>query len=325
MGVLQELLPPDGSRLLVLTNDFPPKRGGIQTFVQQLCEELPSKRVVVYAPAFPEAVEHDNSLPFEVVRDPTGLLLPTPALLGRLRRVIAARRVGQVLYGSSVPLGLFAPSLRRAGIARQVALTHGHEVWWAALPGSRQLLRRVARHVDALTYVSEYTGARIGRSLPERDRKKLVRLSPRADSAFNREVDGSSVRRELGIPATAPVAVCVARLVRRKGQDRLIRIWPAVLQRVPDAYLLIVGSGPDYKRLRKMVDRRGLQDRVLMTGEVAHTATYYAAGDVFALPVRSRYFGLEVEGYGISTLEAVACGLRVVVGDSGGALEALQT
>lgn len=313
----------DGSPVLFVTNDFPPRHGGIQTFVRQLCDELAPHRVVVYAPAHPGAADYDAQLPFPVVRDHRSLLLPTPGLLRRLQRTMGTYDVRQVVFGASVPLGLLAPQLRRAGATRQVALTHGHEVWWAALPGTRQALRRVARNVDVMTYVSDYTGQRLAPVVGEHSRC-FVRLSPRADDRFHPNWDGREVRRKLGIPERSPVVVCVARLVRRKGQDRLIRIWPEVLRRFPDAHLLLVGDGPDRSRLQRLTARHRVTAHVTFTGAVHETPPYYAASDVFAMPVRSRFFGLEVEALGISYLEAAAMGLTVVPGRHGGAPEAAQ-
>lgn len=150
------------SRVLFVTNDFPPQRGGIQTFVRQLCEELPPEQVVVHAPSHPGDAEHDALLPYTVVRDPSSLLLPTPAAGRRIVDSLQQHRCDVVVYGASVPLGLMARRLRAAGAVMQVALTHGHEVWWAALPVTRRLLRSVAAGVEVMTYVSCYTRDRIG-------------------------------------------------------------------------------------------------------------------------------------------------------------------
>ncbi len=309
--------------VLFLTNDFPPRVGGIQTFVRQLTEQLPPDRVVVYAPAHAGADTHDRDLPFAVVRDPRSLLLPTPRLGRAVSRVMREHDCRTVVYGASVPLGLLAPRLRSAGATRQIALTHGHEVWWAALPGTRHALRRVATGVEVMTYVSDYTGRRIARAVGGAG-ARLVKMAPGPDRGFHPAVDGAWVRSRHGIAREAEVVVCVGRLVRRKGQDRLVRIWPEVLQRFPRAHLLLVGDGPDRARLERMVSRRRLGMHVTLTGEVEKTPPYYAAGDVFAMPVRNRWWGLEVEGLGISYLEAAAMGLTVVPGRHGGAPEALQ-
>ncbi len=320
--VLSDIVRHDtASSVLFLTNDFPPDVGGIQTFVRQLCDELPSERVVVYAPRHPRAAGYDEEQPFVVVRDNSTTLLPTPALARRVAHTAQEHGCTQVVYGASVPLGLLAPALRRAGLEWQVALTHGHEVWWAGVPGTRQALRKVAREVDVMTYVSQFVRDRL-RGAVGGVAKRFVALTPRVDPRFHPEVDGRGVRRSLGIPADALVAICVARLVRRKGQDRLVRIWPEVLARFPGARLVIAGDGPDRRRLARMVRRRRLEARVLLVGQVDDVAGYYAAADVFAMPVRDRLFGLEVEGLGISFLEAAACGLEVVPGRAGGTPEA---
>lgn len=323
MSAFTDLLQPEG-RVLVVTNDFPPRVGGIQTFVRQLVGELTPERVVVHASAHPEAATYDAEQPFAVVRDPAAVLLPTPAAGRRVAATLVSHGCTQVVYGASVPLGLLAPTLRAAGARWQVALTHGHEVWWAALPGTRHALRRVASSVDVVTHVSDYTGRRLGPAMPEGTR--FVRLSPPVDRGrFHTGVDGTWVRRELGIPADHLVAVCVGRLVARKGQRDLVRVWPEVLRTHPDAWLVLVGEGPDEARLRRMVRRLGVGSRVRLAGRVPEVAPYLAAADVFAAPVRSRWWGLEVEAFGIVYQEAAAMGLPVVGASSGGTREAVGT
>jgi len=314
------------TRTLVVTNDFPPRVGGIQSFVRDLCAELPPDEVVVHASYADGAEEHDANQPFPVVRDPARVLLPTPAVGERTVATLERYGCDRVLFGASAPLGLLAPRLRAAGARQVVALTHGHEVWWAALPGTRQLLRRIGDGVDELTYVSEFCRARIARALSPAAAARMRRLSPTVDrQRFRPGAGGADVRARWGIPPEAPVVVCVSRFVRRKGQDTLVRVWPEVLERFPGAVLLLVGDGPDRPRIERMVDRRGLRGSVVLTGEVTddELPAHLDAGDVFAMPSRSRWFGLEVEAFGIVYLEAAACGLRVVGGRSGGQAEAL--
>ena len=314
------------SRVLVVTNDFPPRRGGIESFVLALCERLPPDDVVVYTAAMPGATAYDAALRFPVVRDPRGTLLPTPGVARRVEAALRAHGCDRVVFGSSVPLGLLAPRLRRAGARRLVALTHGHEVWWARLPVTRRLLRRVGDTVDTMTYVSQWCRERIAPALSGEAAGRMVRLSPGVDpDRFFPGCGGEVVRERHGIAPDSPVVVCTARLVRRKGQDTLVRVWPDVLHRHPAAVLLLVGDGPDRARLERLARRHGVERSVVLTGGVpweevpAHTD----AGDVFAMPCRTRLLGLQPEAWGIVLLEAQACGLPVVVGRSGGAPETL--
>ncbi|RBY85793.1 glycosyltransferase family 4 protein [Blastococcus sp. TF02A-30] len=312
------------SRTLVVTNDFPPRQGGIQTFVAALLERRPPDSLVVLASDHPGSAEHDAGLPYPVVRRPTGMLLPTRATARAAAELVARHGCDTVLYGAAAPLGLLAPALRRAGVRHQVGITHGHETGWVALPGSRQLMQRIAAQVDVLTYISEYTRSRLAPALG--DRTRLAQLSPGVDvDRFTPDADGALVRRRHGL-GDAPVVVCVSRLVARKGQDVLVAGWPQVLARHPRARLLLVGGGPDEADLRRAVARRGLQDSVVLTGPVpvAELPAHYAAGDVFAMPCRTRRLGLDVEGLGMVFLEAAACARPVVAGTSGGAPETVQ-
>ena len=311
------------ARTLLVTNDFPPRTGGIQSFVHGLAVRQPADSLVVYASTWRGAAEFDAEQPFEVVREDTTVLLPTPAVARRAAELVRTREIDTVWYGAAAPLGLLSPALRRAGVRRVVALTHGHEIGWARLPGARQMLRRIARHADVVTYLGEYTRVRLSRALD--GLTTLEPLAPGIDTdRFHPEVDGSAVRRRHGL-GDRPVVVCVSRLVPRKGQDVLVRALPAIRARVPDAALLLVGGGPYRDRLRRLAADVGVAEHVVLTGGVplAELPAHFAAADVFAMPCRTRSFGLDVEGLGIVFLEASATGLPVVAGDSGGSPDAL--
>ena len=313
-------------RTLFITNDFPPRRGGIETFVRSLCDQLPPEDVVVYTATMPGDAAYDARQPFSVHRDPGTMLLPTQAVRRRVVDVMRGEGCSRVVFGASAPLGLLARSLRAAGAEHLTAITHGHEVWWARVPGSRQLLRRIGDDVDELTYVSEWCRDRIVTALTDEGRAKLRRLVPTVDTGiFRAGVGGAAVRERLGIPDEAPVVVCVARMVRRKGQDTLVRIWRDVQREHPGAVLLLVGDGPDRARIERMVRRRGLAHHVVLVGSVAASdvPAYLDAADAFAMPCRTRRLGLEAEAFGIVFLEAAAMGLPVVGGTSGGAPEAV--
>jgi phosphatidylinositol alpha-1,6-mannosyltransferase len=309
-----------GSTTLVVTNDFPPRQGGIETFVHAMATRVPGDDVVVYTSHEPGDTAYDATLPFPVVRDSSRMLLPTARVTRRAVELARAHGCDRVWFGAAAPLALMAPALRRdAGVRRIVATTHGHEIWWARVPGARRMMRRIGDGVDVVTYLGDYTRARIAPALGPH--AELSRLVPAVDAGVYRPdaAAGAALRAELGLEGRR-VILCVARLVPRKGQDRLIQAMPLIRRQVPDAVLLVVGQGPDEDRLRGLAERHGA-DAVRFVGGKRHTETpaYYAAADVFAMPCRTRKAGLEAEGLGIVFLEAAASGLPVVVGDSGGA------
>lgn len=313
------------NRTLLVTNDFPPRPGGIQSFVHNLAVRQPPGSLVVYASTWRGAEAFDARQPFEVVRERTGVLLPTPAVARRAAELARTHGCDSVWFGAAAPLGLLAAGLRRrAGISRAVALTHGHEVGWAALPVARTALRRIGRYVDVTTYLGEYTRVRLERVL--RGYTELRRLTPGVDvDTYHPKVDGDEIRRRYRL-SDRPVVVCVSRLVPRKGQDALIRVLPRLRQRVPGVALLVVGGGPYRKTLHRLAHQMGVADDVVFTGSVPaeELPAHYAAGDVYAMPCRTRNRGLDVEGLGIVYLEASATGLPVVAGDSGGAPDAVR-
>jgi phosphatidyl-myo-inositol dimannoside synthase len=318
------------TKILVVTNDYPPRPGGIQMFVQAMVERLPSADTVVYASSFhgdPEQCrEFDEAQPHRVVREKTAVLLPTP---NRTRRAVElAKEIGatSVWFGAAAPLGLMAPSLRKAGVSRLVATTHGHESGWAQLPGARTMLRRIGEGVDCVTYLNEYHRQRVAKAFTPAAAARMVQLTPGVDvETFHPSPAGTAeLRASLGL-AHRPVVVCGSRLVPRKGQDTLIRALPKIRETVPDAALLIVSGGPYMDTLKKLAVSTGVAEHVIFTGMVPweKLPQYYAAGDVFAMPCRTRRAGLDVEGLGIVYLEASALAMPVVAGDSGGAPEAV--
>ena len=308
-------------RTLVVTNDFPPRPGGIQAFVHALARRQPPGEVVVYAPAWKGAAAFDAAQPFPVVRHPTSLMLPGPAVLRRARDLARVEGCDTVWFGAAAPLALLA---RPLGLPRAVASTHGHEVGWARLPGARQALRRIGSDVDVVTCLGEYTRRRLAPALGPRAR--LETLASGVDTAvFRPGSGGEQVRRRYAL-SDRPVVVCVSRLVPRKGQDVLVRALPQLRRRVPGTALLLVGGGPDQQRLRRLAAAHGVTDHVVLTGSVPweQLPAHYDAGDVFAMPCRTRRAGLEVEGLGIVFLEASATGLPVVAGRSGGSPDAVR-
>jgi phosphatidylinositol alpha-1,6-mannosyltransferase len=311
-------------RTLIVTNDFPPRTGGIESFVRAMAQRLPDG-VVVHTARQKGDAELDRTLPFEVVRDPSPLMVPTPSIGRRSAQLARDRDCDQVWFGAAAPLGLMAPQLRKAGVERTVATTHGHEIWWSSVPGARRALRAIGERNDVLTYLGEYCRSRIARPLTPAARARMVQLTPGVDdSVFRPGAGGDEIRRRHGL-GDRPVVVCVSRMVARKGQDVLVRALPLIQRRVPGAALLLVGDGPHRKAVEGLVRERDLRGDVVFAGRVPwrETAAYYDAGDVFAMPTRTRLFGLEPEALGICYLEAAATGLPVVAGDSGGAPDAV--
>ena len=319
-------------RILFITNDFPPQSGGIQTFIEGLIRELPLNSVVVHAPSYrdKEAEEKCDQKFFDelgvvVVRDRRKLLLPTPGLLRRVAGTAHAHDVKQVVFGASVPLGLLAPALRRRGATNAIAITHGHEVWWSKLFPFSVLLRRVAKSVDYLTYLGDFTAQSISRAIRPQDRSKLVHLPPGVDINFFQPGEKPEVLMDKYSLVGKKVILCVGRLVQRKGQDQLIVAMPELLKRHPDVHLLIVGGGNYKNKLVTLAQRLRVDDHVTFAGriEYAELPAHFRLASIFASPTRDRFGGLEIEGLGIVYLEASASGVAVIAGKDGGSPDAV--
>jgi phosphatidylinositol alpha-1,6-mannosyltransferase len=217
-------------------------------------------------------------------------------------------------------------TLRKKGVMNIVALTHGHEVWWAKLWPFSLAISFIGNNVDHLTYLGDFTKSEIAKALSPKAKSRLIKIAPGIDTDhFAPDSTSERLRRDLGL-ADKKVIVSVGRLVHRKGQDILIQSLPAILEKHPTAHILMVGEGPYRKDLTRMVEKLELSGAVTFIGRIQYKdlPRYICVGDIFAMPSRSRLAGLEVEGLGIVYLEASSCALPVIAGRSGGAPDAVD-
>ena len=314
--------------VLFVTNDFGPRAGGIETFIIGLIERRPFGQTIVYTSAQPNSEQYDADWLAEhgvrVIRDRSKILLPTPRVAFHLKKIIRKEGITTAAFGAAAPLGLLSAGMKRAGVVRTVALTHGHEVWWAKVFPFNLLLRRIGSTVDVLTYLGEFTRSAISKGLTAKAQASMVKIAPGIDVEHFIPTDATVLRNSLGL-SDKKVIVSVGRLVHRKGQDHLIEAMPEILKSIPQAHLLLVGEGPYREHLQTLVKKHNLEASVTFIGRIQYKdlPTYICVGDIFAMPSRSRLMGLEIEGLGIVYLEASSCGLPVLAGDSGGAPDAL--
>jgi len=314
---------------LCITNDFGPRAGGIETFVIGLIERMPKNSVIVYTSAQDESEPFDKAwrenFGVEVIRDKSKILLPTLRVGRAVRKIVRERGITRVFFGAAAPLALLSQGLRRAGVSRIVALTHGHEVWWAKIWPFSWAIGRIGAGADHLTYLGSYTKSQIARALSQRAIDSMVKIAPGIDTDhFAPQPSAAALRAELGL-TDKKVIVSVGRLVHRKGQDTLIEALPEILTHVPDTHLLFIGEGPHKEYLVERGKQLHVTEAITFIGRIqyADLPRYICVGDIFAMPSRSRLAGLEVEGLGIVYLEASACGLAVIGGTSGGAPDAV--
>lgn len=314
-------------RVLLVTNDYPPRRGGIQSYLEALVGHLVDggDRFTVYAPKWKGAEDYDavaEASGYRVVRHPGTLMVPEPTVAVRMTRLIKERDIDTVWFGAAAPLALLSPVARRAGAQRVIASTHGHEVGWSMLPVARTALRRIGEDTDVVTYISSYTRGRFASAFGPRAALEHVPPGVDTDRFVPDEVARAELRARYRLGGR-PVVVCVSRLVPRKGQDMLIRALPAIRQRVSGTALVIVGGGPYLTSLRRLAHQFGVAEHVVFTEGVPaeELPAHHAMADVFAMPCRTRGSGLDVEGLGIVYLEASSTGVPVVAGRSGGAPE----
>jgi len=309
-------------RHVLVTNDFPPKVGGIQSYLWELWRRLPADAVSVHTTPHAGADEFDAVQPFPVTRSREPVLLPTRMVSRRVERLADDHGAELVVWDPALPVGHAAPR----GDRPYAVVLHGAEVTVPGrLPGTRQLLGRVLRGASLVICAGHYPAAEAERAagcpLP------TVIVPPGVDTDRFRPLDVSeraAVRRELDLPVDAPLVVSVSRLVPRKGMDTLIRAARRLADRIPDAVVAIAGSGRDRGRLEGLVASTGAPVRLLGRVPDELLPGLYGAGDVFSMVCRNRWGGLEQEGFGIVFVEAAAAGVPAVAGDSGGSAEAVS-
>ena len=313
----------DVPRTLLVTNDYPPRVGGIQRTLEALMKHLPAERVNVLCADWDGAEAFDATAPYRVLRQPERFLWPTPEMTARVADAVRDTSAEVVLFGATYPLGLLGPGLARRGIP-YLAAAHGFEYWLSIAPGAHALMRRATARASRVPVMCSAFIARVVRTAVP-DGVPVSVLYPGADTdVFHPGLPVEDLRQRHGLGGR-PVVVCVSRLVARKGQDVLIRGMASIRRRVPGATLVVVGGGPHRETLERMAGELAPAGSVVFTGQVSEEdlPRYYRLGEVFAMPCRNRLGGLEVEGWGNVFIEAAACGRPVVVGDSGGAREAL--
>ena len=328
MAAMDEVRLVGGSvpRTLFVTNDFPPRVGGAQTYYWNMLRTLDPDGVVVVAPDHPGAAAFDAGHPYTVVRDAHTTLLPTPALERRCERLVREHDLELLQLGHPLPAGLLGPWLRRTARVPYVVFLGGAEVTVpGAIPGVARMLRGVLVEAALLLTVSRYTAEQATRLTHGLARPAVLRPAldvGRYTAAL--DIDPAAARATLGLPP-GPLVLCIGRLVPRKGQDVLIDAVAGLVETFPTVRLALVGGGRMAGELRDRAAAGGIADRVSLPGEVTgdRLRLWLRAADVFAGPSRDRLHGLEVEGFGIVYAEAALSGLPVIAGRSGGAPEAV--
>ncbi len=309
------------TRHLLVTNDFPPKVGGIQNYLWELWRRLPPQDVVVHTTPYEGADAFDAAQPFTVTRSREPWLLPGPHLVRRVRRLARSHAVDLVVIDPALPAGLIGPRLDLP----YAVIVHGAEVAVPArLPGARRLLRRVLDGAVGVVAAGGYAARECERALGHPLPAFLI--PPGVDiDRFKHQTSAERIeaRRRLGLQIGAPTVVSVSRLVPRKGMDTLIRSAALLAGVHEDLQVVIAGRGRDRRRLTRLAARVGAPVRLPGRLSDGDLVALYGCADVFAMLCRTRWRGLEQEGFGIVFLEAAAAGVPQVAGRSGGAHEAV--
>ena len=290
-------------KILLVTNDLGPRAGGIETFILGLLDQLDGSQIVIYTASQSESADFDKRLTEKtgvlIVRDKSSILLPTPWVNRRVRAVALRYESEVIWFGAAMPLAWMSGLLKRAGAKRIVAITHGHEVWWAKLPPFKQIFAQSTKSIDVLTFLGEFTRSAMAPVV--RAPCQMVQIAPGISiEHFSPGAKSQRLIDELKLEGKQ-ILVSVGRLVHRKGQDKLLEALPEILLTHPDIVLLFIGVGPRQKKLDQLVRAHDLSNYVRFVGRVTYDKLpdYFRLGDLFVMPSRSRLAGLEVEGLGI--------------------------
>lgn len=307
---------------LLVTNDFPPKIGGIQSLLWEWWRRLPPDSFAVLTSPHPDAATFDAELPFRIERTREPVLLPHPWMVRRIDRMAADFGADLVVLDPAVPLGIVGPHL---ALPYDVVL-HGAEVTVPGrLPVSRQVLARVLRRARHAVAAGGYPAAEAERAAGRPLAVTVV--PPGVDIERFRPLDQAErtmARRTFGLRDDDEVVVGISRLVPRKGFDVVIRAVARLSRARPRLVLLIAGAGRDRERLEKVVAETGAPVRFMGRVSNDELPLLYGCADVSMMLCRNRWGGLEQEGFGIVFVESAACGVPQIAGRSGGAAEAVS-
>ncbi len=303
---------------LLVTNDYPPKLGGIQIYLWELWRRLPPDKVSVYTRDYPGSHNFDQGEDYRIFRETRFPLLPTPAVRRKAEEIIAEMKPDLVLIDPALPLGLIG---RKLSLPFGVVL-HGAE---ATIPTQLPLLgstmKRVIDTSELVISASQWATDTVSPA-----NSKIHYIPPGVDTDRFRphaEDEKLAARQRFGISEDALVLLSVSRLVPRKGMDNLIRAAADLQSDHPDLKLVIAGDGRDRSRLQKIAKQTGANVKFLGRVPDKDLPSLYGTADIFAMLCRQRWGGLEQEGFGVVFLEAAASGIPQIAGDSGGAAEAV--
>jgi phosphatidylinositol alpha-1,6-mannosyltransferase len=289
-------------RILLLAGSYPPETGGIARFMQAFVNGLMKRGVEVEVISQIEMRER-----------------------GYLNRVWSCRNMvidrasrksfDRVVASSWSPFAVALPA-RVAGRSLPFdVFCHGMDLLEPARSGQyRYLMRRTLRKAGRILANSKYTAnLALEAGAPK---QRITIVHPAVDS--NRFVPRPKA-------AAPPILLSVGRIVERKGFDMVIRALPEVLRKFPDLKYVCVGEGPEIARLRLLADSKGVSTSVNWVSGLNddQLLSHYQSADVFAMPSRLVTRGGSVEGFGIVFLEASACEVPVIGGNSGGIPDAI--
>ena len=310
--------------MLLISNDFPPKVGGIQNYLYELVKRLPFDDTKVITTKYNDSANFDREQSFEIERF-AKILWPTPRLISHVNKTIKKLNTDIVFIDPALPTGLIASKIRNAN---KCLIVHGAEI---TTPGriypTRALLKHEMKHVDYVLSAGTYAAQQLANAID--DDINYFRIPPGVDikrfslpTNDEKEFARKELRKKIGVSKDSKIIISISRLVPRKGFDVLIK---SLAKLEEDTHVVIIGKGRDKKRLLEITQKMNLEKRVHFLGAVSDVELLIAlhGSDVFTMLCRDRWRGLEAEGFGIVFLEAQSCGLPVIVGDSGGSSESL--
>ena len=308
-------------RHLLVTNDYPPKVGGIQSYLWEIYRRLPQDKVVIYTTPHPDSESFDQKQTHKIIRSKQRVLLPTRQVANQIRSLAEVEDIDFIMYDPAVPIGILGPKI---GIPYGVIL-HGAEV---TIPGrvpiARSLIANVLQHAKLVVTAGDYSTKEAIRAAKQN--LPVCVIPPGVDIDRFKPLDKqarSTIRERFNFKDDDEVILTLSRLVPRKGMDVLISATSELMKTRPRVHLLIAGTGRDLRRLKALAQSTNAPVTFLGFVSDDQVAELYGMADVFGMICRVRWGGLEQEGFGIVFLEAAACGVPQIAGRSGGADEAV--
>lgn len=313
-------------KVLFITLDFPPYKGGVATFYKNVCDFLPAEHLYVIAPQTLESEKFDLSKKYRIYRkkmlSKNSLVWPKWAGLAKeVYDIVKKEKIEAIIAGQILPIGTIAYIMKINKNIPYYIFCHGRDV--SMLSGRKKIIaKKVIREAKGIFVNSNFTKHVIeDYKYPH---SHIYTIYPCPEILSNpSDLEMIKIKNEYDLH-NKKILLTVGRIIERKGHDMVIKSLPEIIKKHSNTIYVIVGEGPYKQALQALTWQYKVNNHVIFTGMIgdSEAACLYELCDIFIMPAR-QLANKDVEGFGIVYLEANLFGKPVIGGKSGGIPEAI--